>query len=66
MLYFIVWEIYGSNWVLQGKGSDFLRVESNEDVDTKVLSTQDALAKGNGVKREQCVITTLQPVSKLD
>lgn len=64
MVYFIVWEIYDSKWILQGKGSDFLRVESNEDIDTKVLLTQDALAKGNKVKREQCVITTLQPLTK--
>lgn len=62
MFYFIVWEVYDSQWVLKGKGSKFIKVESNKDVTIKVFETQDLLAKENGVERKQCVITTLQPV----
>lgn len=62
MFYFMVWEVYDSHWVLQEKGYDFIKVDSNKDVTMKVFETQHSLAKKNGVEPKQCVITTLQPV----
>lgn len=66
MLYFLVWEIYSADWILVKKGNVFLRLEEGQDIDSQVLLTEMGIAEANNVSRSQCVVTTIQPIQKLE
>ena len=66
MLYFLVWEIYSADWILVKKGNVFLRLEEGQDIDSQVLLTEMGIAEANNGSRRQCVVTSIQPIQKLE
>jgi hypothetical protein len=44
----------------------FLRLEEGQDIDSQVLLTEMGIAEANNVSRRQCVVTSIQPIQKLE
>ncbi len=41
-------------------------LEEGQDIDSQVLLTEMGIAEANNVSRRQCVVTSIQPIQKLE